>query len=174
MRTVTRISAAAALVLTACVSAPPVAVRGTPSALASLAGEWDGTYSSRATGRSGTIWFKLIDGEDHAHGDVLMTPAGGSRAYDRRGPEPYPYGNPSYAQRRGPDTPLTIRFVRAADGRVDGVLDPYWDPACDCWVLTAFRGELLDGRVAGTFVSRFGESIATGRWDATRRRPRTD
>lgn len=157
------------LALSACVSAPPVPVRGTPGAVASLAGEWDGTYSSGTTGRSGSIWFKLIDGEDHAHGDVLMTPAGASTAYGRYAPGQSPAAD---GQRPGAATFLTIRFVRAADGAVDGVLDPYWDPACDCRVVTAFRGEIGDGRVAGTFVSRYGESIATGRWEATRRRSR--
>ncbi|HET7699006.1 MAG TPA: hypothetical protein VFK57_25025 [Vicinamibacterales bacterium] len=161
---------AAALLASGCASAPAVPLRGAPAAVASLAGEWDGTYSSRATGRSGSIWFKLIDGEDHAHGDVVMTAAGASTAYGRQGPEGYLH--PS--DRRPPNEAfLTIRFVRAADGRVDGVLDPYWDPACACWVLTAFHGEIGDGRVAGTFVSRFGESIASGRWEVTRRRSRS-
>ena len=162
---------AAALMLSACLSAPPVPVRGHPSALAALAGEWDGTYSSRETGRSGSIWFALVAGEDHAHGDVLMTAAGASVAYRRLPPGPDPYRE---TERTRPDTFLTIRFVRAADGWIDGVLDPYWDPDCGCQVTTAFRGEIGDGRVAGTFVSRFGESIATGRWGVSRRRTRRE
>jgi hypothetical protein len=162
---------AAALMLSACLSAPPVPVRGQPSALAALAGEWDGTYSSRETGRSGSIWFALVAGEDHAHGDVLMTAAGASVAY-RRLPSA---SNPSReTERARPDTFLTIRFVRAADGWIDGVLDPYWDPDCGCQVTTAFRGRIGDGLVGGTFVSRFGESIATGRWVVSRRRTRRE
>jgi hypothetical protein len=152
-----------AIALNACVSAPPVAVRGTPLQVAPLVGEWDGTYSSRATGRSGSIWFKLIEGELHAHGDVLMTAAGAPMPY-RPAPGPYLYG-----QRARSDRFLSIRFVQAADGVVDGLLDPYWDPACECLVVTAFRGALRDGHVAGTFISRFGDSVATGRWEARRR-----
>ena len=158
-----------ALTLGACLSAPPVPVSGQPSALAALAGEWDGTYSSRTTGRSGSIWFSLAAGEDHAHGNVLMTAAGSPTAYRRLPPGSNPYRE---SERVGPDTFLTIRFVRAADGWIDGVLEPYLDPACGCQVTTAFRGKMGDGRIAGTFVSRSGESIATGRWDVTRRRTR--
>lgn len=162
---------ACAIALASCATAPSVPVRGTPAAVAPLAGEWSGTYSSRATGRSGSIWFRLIDGEDHAHGDVLMTDSGTASAYGRHAPDRYPYRS---EQSPAPPTFLTIRFVRAADGVVDGVLDPYWDPSCACWVLTAFHGEILDGRIAGTFVSRFSESIATGRWEVIRRRPRAN
>jgi hypothetical protein len=156
---------AATLTLTGCASAPVAPLRGTPSQFAVLAGEWDGTYSSRATGRSGSIWFKLAEGEDHAHGDVLMTAAGAPGPYSRHrwdavGSERRPFAN----------AVLTIRFVRPSDGVIDGLLDPYWDPACECLVLTAFRGELGDGKVVGTFISRFGDAVATGRWEATRRR----
>ena len=151
----------------ACASAPVVPIRGELSAAASLAGEWHGTYSSRARGRTGSIWFKLIEGESHAHGDVMMTGAGAPYAFRRDAPDRYPQ---MYGQSGGRDRFLTIRFVRAADGRIDGVLDPYWDPDCECQVITAFRGDVLDGRIVGTFVSHFGESIATGRWEATRRR----
>jgi len=161
---------AAIVLLAACATAPPVSVRGTPAAVASLAGEWSGTYSSRATGRSGSIWFTLIEGEDHAHGDVLMTASGAASAYGRNAPDRNP--NP-YGQRPASGAFLTIRFVRAADGLIDGVLDPYWDPACECWVATAFRGAMGDGRISGTFVSRFGESIASGQWEVTRRPPRS-
>lgn len=161
--------AVAAVTLAACASAPVVPVKGTPDAVAALAGEWLGTYSSRTTGRSGSIWFKLVEGEDHAHGDVLMTADGAPHAYRRDGPDRSSY---SSGRRPGPSTFLTIRFVRAADGVIDGVLDPYWDSACECYVFTAFHGQMQDGRIAGTFVSRFGESITAGRWDASRPRPR--
>jgi hypothetical protein len=159
------LAVAAALTLGACVSAPVVPISGTPSQLASLAGEWDGTYSSGVTGGSGSIWFKFIEGEDHAHGDVLMT-AAGARMPFRPGPGPYPSG-----ERPKPDRFVSIRFVRAADGVVDGLLDPYWDPACECQVTTAFRGELREARIAGSFISRSGNSVTTGRWEARRRRP---
>jgi len=40
----------------------------------SLSGEWEGTYSSEQTGRSGSIMFHLKAGTDSAWGDVLMIP----------------------------------------------------------------------------------------------------
>lgn len=82
---------ALAVIVSACASAPAVPVRGNPSEIAGIAGEWDGTYSSRATGRSGSIWFKLIEGEDHAHGDVMITGAGATSPFRRYVPERYPY-----------------------------------------------------------------------------------
>ena len=72
------------LALAACSSTPaPVPVAGKTGDLQQLAGEWEGEYSSEATGRSGTIVFKLAPGEDHAHGDVLMIPRGGAEPFRR-------------------------------------------------------------------------------------------
>jgi hypothetical protein len=52
-----------------CASAPPIPIQASPSSLQALVGEWDGSYTSRDTGRSGSLWFKLIAGEDHAPPD---------------------------------------------------------------------------------------------------------
>jgi hypothetical protein len=150
--------------LTACASAPVIPLRGSIAELAPLAGEWDGTYASRDTGRSGSLWFKLVAGEDHAHGDVLMTPDG-SRPYRR-----YPSEAPPGASE--PDFPrsLTIRLVSTTGGEIDGRLDPYWDPACRCRADTAFRGRLAEGTLRGTFVTRFANGArAAGEWQAIRR-----
>lgn len=43
---------------------------------------WGGTYASRDTGHGGSIWFKLIGGDDHAHGDVLMIGEDRRMAFD--------------------------------------------------------------------------------------------
>jgi hypothetical protein len=155
---------AAAVTLAACASASVVPLRGTPADVASLTGEWDGTYSSQATGRSGSIWFRLVEGENHAHGDVMMTAAGADAPYRR-----HSWESEAPSRRSPGNTFLTIRFVRAADGVVDGLLDPYWDASCECLVVTAFRGEALNGKVSGSFISRFADTVATGRWEAKRR-----
>jgi hypothetical protein len=156
-----------ALLLTvalACASAPPVRVSGSRADLESIAGEWTGTYSSPDTGREGSIWFKLIAGEDHAHGDVLMTPRGRSQPYRR-------YGPPGMTADQGPAEFLSIRFVKVSGQEVAGTLEPYLDPDCDCEARTEYRGGLTGDTFAGTFVTRRDNRVVTtGRWTATRHR----
>lgn len=151
--------------LSACASVPVVPLHGPIADFARLAGEWDGTYTSRDADRSGSLWFKLVAGEDHAHGDVQMTPDG-SVAYSRYGLGTYPQ-----APQRDVSRFLTIRFVRAAGDAIDGRLDPYWDPSCQCTAETAFRGRLIEGALRGTFVTRLSNGAqALGQWEALRRR----
>ena len=53
------------LALAACATRnPPVAVAGPVREMAALVGDWDGTYSSPVTGRTGTISFTLTAGGD--------------------------------------------------------------------------------------------------------------
>ena len=144
---------------------PPVSVVGPESELRSLAGEWWGDY--RAEGpveRRGSIHFTLIEGEDHAHGDVLMTPAGTNRPYGRFPGEP--------GTRQIPQAPevLTIRIVRIDDGTLRGDLEPYWDPDRETTATTTFRGTLREGTITGTFVTTFasGALEARGRWRVNR------
>lgn len=152
--------------MASCASAPPIPIQGSPRALLALAGEWDGTYTSRDSGRNGSIWFKLIAGEDHAHGDVLMTPRGRTQPYYRYPPSGWPVAGPPADL-----TQVSIQFVHASDGTVDGRLEPYWDPDCQCEAITTFRGRLRGDRLEGTFSTRLGlTGQATGRWVAYRRR----
>jgi hypothetical protein len=144
---------------------PPVAVVGSQPALRELAGEWWGDYRSEGPiERRGSIHFTLIVGEDHAHGDVLMTPAGSNRPYGRFAGEP--------GTRQMPATPeaLSIRIVRVEDGAVRGDLEPYWDPDRETTATTTFRGTLREGTIAGTFITTFasGALEARGRWRVNR------
>jgi hypothetical protein len=67
---------------------------------------------------------------------------------------------------------LKIHFVRKEGGSVNGTLDPYRDPDCDCPVTTTFQGVFRDARtIAGTFTtvpSTPGGSVTGGNWKATR------
>src|SRR5256886_5468755 len=56
-----------------------VPVGGTAGDMAALAGQWEGSYSSASTGRSGSISFTLSAGNDSAFGDVIMIPRGWGR-----------------------------------------------------------------------------------------------
>jgi hypothetical protein len=68
----------------ACASAPVISLRRSPADWAAWAGEWDGRYSGMETGRSGTLWFKLVAGEDDAHGDVQISATGAEPYRGRR------------------------------------------------------------------------------------------
>lgn len=86
----------------------------------------------------------------------------------------YRYGPPNDGREMRPpvSTMLSIHLVRVVGNQVDGILDPYWDPLCNCEALTTFSGELFENRITGTFVTRLsGDTLATGRWEVTRRKP---
>jgi hypothetical protein len=152
-----------ALGLTAACASPgsPVPVAGDTRI---LAGEWDGTYMSRETGRSGSIVFRLKAGTDSAFGDVVMVPATADLPEARvNAPAPDPL-------RRMPRV-LTISFVQCGDGEVTGRLDPYEDPDTHERVVTTFQGRLSGNRFEGTFVSVIGTSgyRVAGTWWAERK-----
>jgi len=146
-------------------STTEIPLRGEPSSIAALVGEWDGGYSSRDSGRSGSIWFKLTPGDDHAHGDVLMTP---------RDAEPYQRYDPQDrlgSERLALAQFLAIRFVMVRDGELRGELEPYWDPQCRCEATTTFTGYLTGDRLRGTFTTGLSSGgRAGGAWQVTRRR----
>jgi hypothetical protein len=129
-----------------------------------LAGKWKGEYSSKDTGRSGTIEFVLIAEEKRAYGDVLMIPRGAKEAY-------HPVGYRDKIK-LDPDFPefLTIRFVEIEGGRVMGELTPYWDPEMQRRMVTSFEGIVKDDTIEGTFESRIEQSpiYFTGQWKVFR------
>jgi hypothetical protein len=148
-------------------TAPSVPVLATAADIRRLAGEWVGEYGSPETGRSGSIVFTLDSAEDHAHGDVLMgPPVRNWSAFNDRTMEPM-----GSVAREGAEV-LTIRFVRAADDQVSGVLDPYQDPSCACTVRTEFVGRLAGDTLSGTYETRraTGGSATAGRWRVVRSR----
>jgi len=147
--------------LTAACSAtlPPVRLGGDSGSIAAMAGEWRGEYASGENGRSGSILFRLSAAGDSAFGDVLMM---------QRQPAALAIGSAAAPEAGGMARPLTIRFVRIADGRVSGVLDPYPDPDCGCVVTTVFEGTVRGDRVRGTYTVKGSSSTITGRWSAER------
>jgi hypothetical protein len=148
----------------ACGPTPPIQLGGSPADVEALAGEWTGAYTSRDSSREGTIWFKLVAGEDHAHGDVLMTPRDQSEAYARLKSGELP-------GRRDAPQFLSIRFVAISRGEVRGSLEPYWDPECECEARTEFQGRQYENTFEGTFVTRLTRGgTKEGRWTATRNR----
>jgi len=157
-----------ALLTAACASMPPVRMDATPGDYEMLAGEWRGEYSSAALGRRGAIEFKLVAGENKASGDVIMIPQTSGRPYEQRyngdGTQTY------YGDGRGDSHMLTIFFVRAFSGAIEGMLDRYWDPDRKCNAMTVFRGTLTGKTISGTFTTTWecGAGEATGEWKVTR------
>jgi hypothetical protein len=152
-----------------CAPMPTVALDGTPADLEILAGEWTGEYESAALDRHGSIEFELRAGTHEAHGDVLMIPRGGRTPY-----QPKPYQDAPVAAGMPSSELLTIKFVRASNGFVIGMLDRYWDPDRNCFANTTFRGYVGLGIVEGTFNTTFecGAGQATGTWTANKKPPK--
>jgi len=159
---------ALACVSLACASKPiPVVVTGDAGDRASLAGKWSGEYTSPATGRSGSIVFNLSPSGDAANGDVVMIPRGYGKAL-------VPYGNATTAaggtvSAAPVSQVLTIKLVRVSGNMVNGVLDAYRDPECDCPVVTTFTGTLNGDTIEGTFsTSGSSNTPQTGTWRVKR------
>jgi hypothetical protein len=140
-------------------------VQGDSKTLSQLAGEWEGTYTSPETGRSGEILFRLRAGTDTAEGTVVMSGDRMGAASDAEAKAPA-LRNPGAAS-----PVLTIRFVQLAGDEVEGALDPYRDPDCGCTLTTTFRGRLTGNVIEGTFASQgsgFFHIPTSGRWRVTR------
>jgi hypothetical protein len=154
------------LIAAGCAPMPTVSLQAPPGDLEVLAGEWAGEYESAALGRRGSIEFKLKADTDKAQGDVLMMPAGHEFAYQSRA---YDAGE-GRSTMRSPEL-LTIRFIRASNGTLTGMLDRYWDPDRNCFANTTFTGNVALGIVEGVFKTRFecGAGEATGTWSAKKR-----
>lgn len=157
---------ASAVLLAGChFRANPVPIIGERTSIAALAGTWSGAYHGTASGRTGSIVFTIRVSADSAFGDVLMeTPPGVSpiQATD----DPTVHRTHASASRA-----LAIKFVEIAGGNVEGALEPYIAPDCDCVVTTTFTGSVRADTVRGTFVTR-GRLMnpQTGVWSVTRSR----
>jgi len=155
---------ALAAVLGACHYQPtPVPLRATASDIALLAGDWSGEYSSAQSGRSGTITFTIRTGVDTAYGDVLMTPRRGGmiRAADAVTPE--------HVKHEQLPQLLRVTFVRVIGGMVEGTLEPYTAPDCQCVVTTVFQGTLKGNSIEGQYVTSGSMGLRQdGMWSVQR------
>ena len=155
---------AAALLVGGCHYRPtPVPLSGDRSSIATLAGTWTGSYRGTETGRTGSITFTIKVSGDSAFGDVLMeTPLGA--------PALQPVDDPTAHRAHASGARLlAVRFVDIFGGDVEGALEPYLAPDCDCTVVTRFTGRVFGDTIRGTFATR-GRMIATqtGAWVVVR------
>lgn len=139
--------------------APVVPVGG--GDVSTLVGKWEGDYSSAQTGRSGNIAFEFKSGGKVARGDVYMKPKG----YNADAP-------PGADPLKSMPQILQISFVNVEGGAVQGTMDPYTDPSCNCQVDTTFVGRITGDTIEGTFTTTpsGAGAPATGRWKMTRQK----
>lgn len=140
----------------------PVPVAGD---LRALEGEWDGTYASDLSGRTGTIHFVLESTTDSAFGDVLMDPST-PRDFQGTGPSFLPPAPRLSA------VPLAISFVQAEGDEIAGRLEPYEDPITSARLHTTFRGVRRGNVISGTYTTLTEGSgrVLTGTWSVERRK----
>lgn len=152
-------------------SPPPVPVEGAEEEISSFTGEWAGRYSSKATGRHGTIRFTLPEQADTGFGEAEITFSPSLHLARDASSDDFPEAEPNELLPR-PCTVIGFTVVRIEDDRVRGAMAPYWDPDCDCRAYTVFEGKLAQDQIIGTFSSRREASdqpIVTGEWRADRR-----
>ena len=144
----------------------PVNVYGQSVDLILLQGEWKGDYSSKDTGRSGTIEFILSADKDKAYGDVMMIPRGSGEPYHPVGYRDKVKVDPQFPELQ------SIRFVEILNGKIRGELAPYWDPEMQRQMYTFFEGELEGDTIQGTFESRIDQSpiYFYGQWKVYRKK----
>ena len=160
----TLIVAAASAALACRYQPTPVQLQGSSGDIAALAGKWDGAYDGTESGRTGSISFEVRAEKDSAYGDVLMEPRTGGALVpaDRDGGvHAMHVSNPSL---------LRVTFVRVSGGMVEGAMEKYIAPDCQCAVSTVFRGTLSGTTISGEFVTTGPMGLRqTGKWSVTRR-----
>lgn len=144
----------------------PVDLYGRDVDLKLLEGEWKGEYSSKDTGRSGTIEFTLTTEKNRAFGNVLMVPRGSQEPY-----RPAGFRDKAEADPRFPEF-LTISFVKVMGGKVRGELTPYMDPEMQRRLYTIFEGMVKEDTIEGTYESRIEGSpiYFYGQWKVYRKK----
>ena len=150
----------------ACASTPPgFGVTSSDFDIAPLVGVWRGDYTNPQSGRTGTIAFTLRAGESAASGNVVMIPKPDSllTPEEREIVSDMPSTGRSL---------LKFRFLRKEGTNVNGILEPYRSPDCNCTMNTTFLGVFKDERtLEGTFTNvptKSGVPITSGTWKVTR------
>lgn len=159
--------AGAALLLAACTYTPtPVKLIASPGDVISLAGTWEGTYLGKESERTGSISFTIEAGSDTAYGDVLM-----------EGPSRYSFlaadvhSGEHLRHSRAPEV-LRITWVGLHRGYIEGALEPYIAPDCQCTVKTIFSGYLNDAGdvIEGEYVTIGTFVKQTGTWKVLKKK----
>jgi hypothetical protein len=147
----------------ACASSPAFVPLLTPEEnMVALAGEWRGEYTNAVTGRKSTLFFSLTPGEREAAGEIVVYPQGapGVVNWERQ---------VTLASARYLAEPLAVQFVSFESGILTARVGPYVDGNCGNVHVTTFFGELRNGRLVGSFVTRSeAHESQSGQWSASR------
>lgn len=140
----------------------PVPLRGRAADIAALAGRWDGEFFSDDSRRGGSLTFTIRTETDTAFGDVILTPSSTVPviAADARDPIHLRHS-------RAPEV-LRITFVTVRDSMVQGALEPYIAPDCECVVVTEFLGTVTGDVIEGRYDTRGPGVRQVGRWSMRR------
>ena len=158
-------TAVSALTL-ACATKPPATeISASDFDVHPLVGVWRGDFNSAQTGRAGIVAFTLRAGESSATGNVIMIPRADSLLTPEEREALENVANPGRSV-------VPITFIRKEGGKMNGTLDPYRAPDCDCIVTTTFEGTFTDANtIQGTYTtvpSKAGASVTSGTWKVTR------
>jgi len=140
----------------------PVPVTGVHTEVEQLIGEWSGDYASSESRRSGAIFFQITAHGDSAYGDVLMPVAAGDV-----GPRPVDLLT-GHEQHVRSNELLSIKFVRVASEAVQGELEPYIAPDCDCVARTMFYGTVRGNEISGSYLTTTDRGTQRGEWRVRR------
>jgi hypothetical protein len=144
-------------------AAAPVQVAGRGPDRRSLEGSWSGEFHSERTGRSGTIRFTLLPGQDTAYARVVI-----------HGAAPAPACGDPVSQATAPpgngELVLRLAWLGVDAGSVGGWLAPYQDPEAGCVMDVWFEGLAWRDRIAGSYFARSGngDPVRIGSWEVRR------
>lgn len=146
---------------------PPIPLYGSAADFERLTGSWWGDYQA-FDGNHGTIAFTLTAGATEARGSVVMVGDGAATPYR---PYQWPLGGDMMRPNQMSRV-LTIRFASIEDGRIEGQLDPYWEPRLDSMARTTFWGNFEVDTIEGTFSTTYSNRGADleGHWRVRRQR----
>jgi hypothetical protein len=127
-------------------------------------GIWEGEYTSPATKRSGQVFLDLESTGEKAFGGIIMH-AVESESQDAN--------KISYSEVKSTKAiPLSIEFVQAEGGKIQGIVTPYTDPMFNNSMMYAtFEGKMEGMVMLGTFAVKIGDTgrYYSGTWWATKK-----
>ena len=134
------------------------------AAAASLAGRWEGTYTSDVSSKSGKLVLVLNGSDESASGQLQLTPTGGRTVGPEGTAEPAaPAAKGKKAAPAPASSGLAVSASKSGDDKVTGSVDgSYVDPGCNCSVVSTFEGELTGNTIVGTISAR---DARTGQWN---------
>jgi hypothetical protein len=146
-------------------AAAPAPAGPMAAAPASLAGRWEGTFTTDVTQKSGRIVLTLNGSDESASGMLMLTPTGGKTVAPEGAAAPMAAPAKGKAAPAAPAGGLAVTAMKSGDDKVSGSVDgSYMDPGCNCTVVSTFEGDLNGNTLTGMISAR---DSRTGQWNFT-------